>query len=60
MKGLNAFLGFGFVWVLLNKSSYIVDILISVKRTFVNEGQWEPETARGASDDIGNLSLIHI
>jgi lysozyme family protein len=37
----------------INKKA-IVDIAISMVRTFKNEGTWEPETAKGAKLDTGN------
>jgi hypothetical protein len=42
--------------VLLTKNvkSSIVSILTSIKRTFYNEGTWQPESAPRQKDDIGN------
>lgn len=37
-----------------NVKSSIVSILTSIKRTFVNEGTWEPETAPRQKEDTGN------
>ena len=34
--------------------SVIVDILKSLDRTLENEGVWQPESAKGQKDDIGN------
>ena len=54
-----ALLGFGgvLIAVLMAKTKIktkIVDILISMDRTFGNEGGWEPETAKGQKADTGN------
>jgi hypothetical protein len=50
-----AFVGAITVGVLVySNRKKLVDIAISMVRTFKNEGNWEPETAAGAKLDTGN------
>lgn len=48
------FIGVGAGIAIILSKNTIVDILTSIKRTFINEGTWEPESAPRASSDIGN------